>query len=59
MVSIPVYLVVQETGQSNENSPEYITLEVKLTRLAAEVTALKYENAGVVKMVADKYVPEE
>ncbi len=59
MIAIPIYLVVQETGQSNKNSPQYVTLEVKLTRVAADVAALRYENATVIKMLADKVIPTD
>lgn len=55
---IPVYLIVKETGHFENNEPQCILLEAKLTKATAEMTAKKYEGAIVKKVVADKYCQE-
>jgi hypothetical protein len=57
-MKIPIYLVRQRTGQYREDGVEYvIVVDVKLTRLAAEQVAARYEGAEVIKLQADKETP--
>lgn len=57
-MKVVIYLVRQRTGHFTEDGVEsVIVVDAKLTRLAAERVAARYEGAEVVKLHADKETP--